>query len=104
MLIIRGVNVFPSQIEEILLNQRAFLPNYLLEVDRAGHLDTMTVKVEWPPAGAPSGVSVETAKAELAHHVKSSVGISVRVEVVEVGTLERSVGKAKRVVDRRPKG
>ena len=104
MLIIRGVNVFPSQIEEILLNQRAFLPNYLLEVDRAGHLDTMTVKVEWPPAGALSGVSVETAKAELAHHVKSSVGISVRVEVVEVGTLERSVGKAKRVVDRRPKG
>ncbi len=104
MLIIRGVNVFPSQIEEILLNQRAFLPNFLLEVDRAGHLDTMTVKVEWPPAGALSGVSVETAKAELAHHVKSSVGISVRVEVVEVGTLERSVGKAKRVVDRRPKG
>jgi phenylacetate-CoA ligase len=104
MLIIRGVNVFPSQIEEILLNQRAFLPNYLLEVDREGHLDTMTVKVEWPPAGAPSGVTVESAQRDLAHHVKSSVGISVRVEVVPAGTLERSVGKAKRVLDRRSLG
>jgi len=104
MLIIRGVNVFPSQIEEILLNQRVFLPNYLLEVDRLGHLDTLTVKVEWPSAPVNPGVTPESAARELAHHVKSSVGISVAVDIVGAGTLERSVGKARRVIDRRPKG
>jgi len=104
MLIIRGVNVFPSQIEEILLNQRVFLPNYLLEVDREGHLDTLTVKVEWPSAPVNPGVTPESAARELAHHVKSSVGISVAVDIVGAGTLERSVGKARRVIDRRPKG
>jgi len=104
MLIIRGVNVFPSQIEEILLNQRVFLPNYLLEVDREGHLDTLTVKVEWPSAPVNPGVTPESAARELAHHVKSSVGISVAVDIVGAGTLERSIGKARRVIDRRPKG
>ena len=101
MLIIRGVNVFPSQIEEVILNQRVFAPNYLLEVGRDGHLDTLTVHVEWPPGGAPGGEAREAAARELVHHVKSSVGISVRVRVVDPDTLERSVGKARRVIDRR---
>ena len=101
MLIIRGVNVFPSQIEEIILNERVFAPNYLLEVDREGHLDVLTVRVEWPPAGTAGAVPREAAARELAHHVKSRVGISVKVAVLDPGTLERSVGKARRVIDRR---
>jgi len=101
MLIIRGVNVFPSQIEEIILNQRLFAPNYLLEVDREGHLDTLSVQVEWPATGASGSEARQAAARDLVHHVKSSVGISVKVRVVDPGTLERSAGKARRVIDRR---
>jgi phenylacetate-CoA ligase len=101
MLIIRGVNVFPSQIEEIILSERVFAPNYLLEVDREGHLDALTVHVEWPASGEAGAERREAAARDLAHHVKSSVGISVRVKVVDPGTLERSAGKARRVIDRR---
>jgi phenylacetate-CoA ligase len=101
MLIIRGVNVFPSQIEEIILNQRRFAPNYVLEVDREGHLDTLQVRVEWPAGGAPGAEARAAAARDLAHHIKSSVGISVKVLVADPGALERSVGKARRVIDRR---
>jgi phenylacetate-CoA ligase len=101
MLIIRGVNVFPSQIEEIILNQRLFAPNYLLEVDREGHLDTLSVQIEWPATGAAGSEARQAAARDLVHHVKSSVGISVKVRVVDPGTLERSTGKARRVIDRR---
>ena len=101
MLIIRGVNVFPSQIEEIILKERTFAPNYLLEVERAGHLDTLTVNVEWPSDGEGGVAPREVAAARLVHHVKSLVGISVKVRVADPGTLERSVGKARRVIDRR---
>ena len=90
MLIIRGVNVFPSQIEELILKQRRFAPNYFLELGRDGHLDTLTVHVEWP-AGGPSGVEArEAAARDLAHHVKSSVGITIRVCVEDPGTIDRS--------------
>ncbi len=101
MLIIRGVNVFPSQIEEVILNQRRFAPNYQLEVDREGHLDRLTVVVEWPVSGASGEVARETAARDLVHHVKSSVGITSQVRIVDPGVLERSVGKARRVIDRR---
>ncbi len=101
MLIIRGVNVFPSQIEELILKQRRFVPNYYLELGRDGHLDTLTVHVEWPAGGPPGAEAREAAARELAHHVKSSVGITIRVCVEEPGTLDRSTGKARRVVDRR---
>jgi phenylacetate-CoA ligase len=101
MLIIRGVNVFPSQIEELILKERVFAPVYLLEVAREGYLDVLTVHVEWP-ADAPAQASArESAARQLAHHVKSSIGLSVRIEVGEPRTLDRSVGKARRVVDRR---
>jgi phenylacetate-CoA ligase len=101
MLIIRGVNVFPSQVEELILKQRRFAPNYYLELGREGHLDQLTVHVEWP-AGGPGGVAVrEAAARDLAHHVKSSVGITIRVCVEDPGTIDRSTGKARRVVDRR---
>jgi phenylacetate-CoA ligase len=103
MLIIRGVNVFPSQIEEIILKQHVFAPNYVLELDRDGHLDMLTVVVEWPAGHSGGSEAREAAARELLHHVKSSVGITIRVRVADPGGLDRSIGKARRVVDRRPK-
>jgi phenylacetate-CoA ligase len=93
MLIIRGVNVFPSQIEELLLKQPGLAPHYLLEVSKDGPLDHLTVLVEGAAEGAAS----------LRHHIKSTIGISAEVKTVGAGSIERSIGKAKRVVDRRPK-
>jgi phenylacetate-CoA ligase len=90
MLIIRGVNVFPSQIEELILKQPGLSPHYVLEVSKDGPLDHLTVVVEGD-AGATAG---------LRHSIKSYIGISADVKI---GTIERSIGKAKRVVDKRPK-
>jgi phenylacetate-CoA ligase len=104
MLIIRGVNVFPSQIEELILKQPKLSPHYQLEVSREGHLDSMTVNVEIKPAFATAtAAEKEFIAHDLQHHIKSYVGISTRVEIKAVGTVERSIGKAKRVVDTRPK-
>ncbi len=104
MLIIRGVNVFPSQVEELILRQPALSPHYVLEVHRPDKLDELTVKVEMKPGHADytadQRAQVATA---LQHDIKSYVGVSTRVEVVDVGTIERSAGKAKRVVDMRPR-
>ena len=101
MLIIRGVNVFPSQIEELILRTPGLSPHYRLELARASHLDTLTVHVE--SAGEPqsSDDSRGRAASALAHNVKSYVGISVKVEVHPPGGIERSVGKAKRITDLR---
>jgi phenylacetate-CoA ligase len=99
MLIIRGVNVFPSQVEEVLLKIPALAPHYVLEVSREGHLDSLTVHVE-----AADGVLTwarDTAAAELAQQVKAFIGVTVRVRVGERDSVERSIGKAKRVIDRR---
>ena len=104
MLIIRGVNVFPSQIEELILKTPRLSPHYLIEVDRDGHLDTVTLNVEMQPEHATAtGAEKGFAASELAHHIKSYIGISTHVEIKAVGTIERSVGKARRVVDRRPR-
>jgi phenylacetate-CoA ligase len=101
MLIIRGVNVFPSQLEELILKSGTFSPAYLIEIERERHLDRLTLNVEWARASA-AGIAAEKAAASaLAHHVKSSVGISVHVRILAPNTLERSVGKARRVIDRR---
>ena len=99
MLIIRGVNVFPSQLEEIILKTDPLSPHYLLEVSRDGILDSVTLHVE-PATGANPAACVQAART-LAHQVKTMVGISVRVQVRESGAIERSVGKAQRVIDRR---
>jgi phenylacetate-CoA ligase len=104
MLIIRGVNVFPTQIEEMILKTPKLSPHYLIEVARDGHLDTVAVNVEMKPEFATAtAAEKEYAAHELAHHIKSYVGITAQIRVVEVGGIERSVGKAKRVIDRRPK-
>jgi phenylacetate-CoA ligase len=102
MLIIRGVNVFPSQIEELVLKQPQLAPNYLLEVTRPHTLDELSLSVELRPAFADIDDSGQQNIAkELRHHIKSYVGVSVAVRIVESGQLERSIGKAKRVIDKR---
>ncbi|MGH8181367.1 MAG: phenylacetate--CoA ligase PaaK [Steroidobacteraceae bacterium] len=100
MLIVRGVNVFPSQIEELILRTAGLSAHYRLEMARAGHLDSLTVHVECGGDCADEDSRGRAAR-ELAYHVKSMIGISVGVEVHLPGTLERSVGKAKRLDDRR---
>ena len=90
MLIIRGVNVFPSQIEELLMRQPGLSPHYVLELSKDGPLDHMTVIVEGDAAACPG----------LQHAIKSYIGISADVKI---GAVERSIGKAKRVIDKRPK-
>ncbi|MFN8187552.1 MAG: AMP-binding protein [Gaiellales bacterium] len=101
MLIIRGVNVFPSQVEEYVLRRPELGPHYQLEVFRQGHMDSMTVNVELAP-GADAGCR-ESAAAALAADIKSYIGITVDVEVHASGFVPRSEGKAKRVIDSRPK-
>ena len=103
MLIIRGVNMFPSQVEELILKEPALAPHYLIEVSRPGQLDEVDVLVELDP-GRPADDTARAAVAKhLQHEIKTFVGVSTRVKVLDVGSIERSVGKAKRVVDRRPK-
>jgi phenylacetate-CoA ligase len=101
MLIIRGVNVFPTQIEELILTHAALAPHYQLEIERPRNLDELTVLVE--RAAGAAGADGEAAGARLAHQVKSRIGVSAGVRVVACGGIERSMGKAKRVVDKRPK-
>jgi len=102
MLIIRGVNVFPSQIEELICKTPALAPHYLLFVDKEGHLDTLTVRVELRQEMRYA--DRDTVAGELQHHIKSYIGVSSRIEVVAPYELERgTVGKAKRGVDRRAK-
>jgi phenylacetate-CoA ligase len=101
MLIIRGVNVFPSQIEALVLKVRGVTPHYQLELTREGHLDMLTLHVECVSAEGSEEAEHRRVAGELAHQVKSHVGISVHVKVHGPATIERSQGKAKRVVDRR---
>jgi len=101
MVIIRGVNVFPTQIEELILKHEALAPHYQLEITRPKHLDELTVLVERAPG--TGSVDGDAAGARLAHQVKSTIGVSAEVRVVQSGGIERSLGKARRVVDKRPK-
>ena len=104
MLIIRGVNVFPTQIEELILRQPKLSPHYILEVSRDGHLDTMKVNVELKPEFEfASNAEKEFVAHDLQHHIKSYIGISARIDIVQIGDIERSLGKAKRVIDKRNK-
>ncbi|NJA88983.1 phenylacetate--CoA ligase [Rhodocyclus tenuis] len=103
MLIIRGVNVFPSQVEELILKQGQLSPHYLIEVTRDGHLDSVKVCVEMKAElDSASASEKERAARELQHHIKSYIGISTRIDIAEHGGIERSAGKARRVIDKRP--
>ncbi len=104
MLIIRGVNVFPTQIEELLLKQAKLAPHYQLIVDKDGHLDMLSVSVEMRPEFAGDSQSEHgQAVSALEQAIKSYVGVSASVIVQPQGGIERSMGKAKRVIDKRPR-
>jgi phenylacetate-CoA ligase len=105
MLIIRGVNVFPTQVEDLILKQPELTPHYLLEITRPGSLDEMTVHVEMCAELARGGQESRQAAAKsLEQNIKGYIGVSTTVLLALPGGIERSVGKAKRVVDKRPKG
>ena len=103
MLIIRGVNVFPTQIEELLLKQSKLAPHYQLVVEKYGHLDALAVSVEMRPEfSGDNQTEQQRAASELEQAIKSYVGVSASVIVKPQGGVERSMGKAKRVIDKRP--
>jgi phenylacetate-CoA ligase len=106
MLIIRGVNVFPTQIEELILKNDKLAPIYQLVVTRDGHLDKLDVLVEARPEVSDRLTTTESEgiARSLEHGVKTYVGVSTKVRVMATGSIERTVtGKARRVVDKRPK-
>ena len=102
MLIIRGVNVFPSQIEQTLLQIEGITANYQIIVDRRGALDTLTVMVELDPARMSDTVrDVEALSAYVAAQLSASCLVQATVKLCPAGSLARSEGKAKRVIDNR---
>ena len=104
MLIIRGVNVFPTQIEELILKQPELTPHYLLEVTRPQTLDELTVHVEMGGGLSEGSQDARHAAARrLEHSIKAYVGVTSTVRLGLPGTIERSLGKAKRILDKRPK-
>ncbi|MDF0603066.1 phenylacetate--CoA ligase [Psychromarinibacter sp. C21-152] len=102
MIILRGVNIFPTQIEEQILKCAGLAPHFQIELTREGRMDAMAVHVECTPERASAEARAATA-AELRHHVKSVLGVTARIEVHNPEAVARSEGKAKRVVDNRPK-
>ena len=102
MLIIRGVNVFPSQIESVLLEMKETKPHYLLIVDRVNNLDILEVLVEVDEQFFSDEIKkLESLTAKIQHNIESVLGVSAKVKLVEPKTIERSEGKAKRVIDKR---
>jgi phenylacetate-CoA ligase len=101
MLIVRGVNVFPTQIEEILLADARLSAHYVLELRRDGRLDDLTVVSELKTELAERATDRETIAHAVSLRIKDLVGVTARVQLVDPGTIERSLGKAKRVVDLR---
>ncbi len=99
MIILRGVNVFPSQIEEIILKDARLSPHFVIELKRADRLDTMTLVVEARPEIGDA--TWAACNRDLSGHIKSLIGVTAEVNTVMPGSIERSLGKAKRVIDLR---
>ena len=99
MLIIRGVNVFPTQIEEQILSVDKLSPHYLIEVNKQGNMDQVTINIE--PNNHLSSRDEDSITRDLQHKVKTMIGISSKIVVHRPGELPRSEGKAKRVIDNR---
>jgi len=100
MMIVRGVNVFPTQIEELVLAVDGLSPHYQIVLERDGRLDTMTLLVEALPTHADDAAR-RTASDDLARRIKERVGVTATVQVTDPGSVERSTGKAVHVIDRR---
>ena len=102
MLVIRGVNVFPSQIESVLVGVNGVAPHYMLIVDRVNSTDTLEVQVELTDEMFSDSVSkIEKIKNQIASEIKSVVGIQAKITLVEPKSIPRSEGKAKRIIDNR---
>jgi phenylacetate-CoA ligase len=101
MMIIRGVNVFPSQIEELILKRAELAPHYQCVLTRTGPMDDLSVRVETKPGVSPDSTEAKAAAKQLQHDIKVFIGTSVSIELKSEGGIERSQGKAKRVVDLR---
>ena len=101
MMIVRGVNVFPTQIEELILRQSALSAHYQCILQKDGPLDTLTVKVETRTGLSCDSSEAKQAAVNLEHEAKSYIGTSLKVELCLEGGIERSMGKAKRVIDKR---
>lgn len=102
LIILRGVNIFPTHIEEQILNIRAFAPHFQIELTRVGRMDAMTVLVEAAEGHSDSTERLEAATA-LKKAVRNTSGLNIAVSVADPGGVERSQGKAVRIVDKRPK-
>ena len=101
MMIVRGVNLFPTQIEELILRTPQLSPHFQCVLTREGRMDALRVRVERrPEADAVAAAQAGTALAEM---VKSNIGVSIEVEVIEPDGVERSMGKMRRIIDQRPK-
>ena len=106
MLIIRGVNVFPSQIEELILKMPKLAPHYQIVVSREGHLDKLDVigELRADISGRLTDFETDALARELEHHIKTHVGVTTKVRLLAANSIERTLtGKAKRVVDKRPR-
>ena len=103
MMIIRGVNVFPSQIEELILKRAELAPHYQCVLTREGPMDDLKVLIETKPGVSPDSIEARAAAKQLQHEIKVFIGSSVAIELKAEGGVERSQGKAKRVVDLRGK-
>jgi phenylacetate-CoA ligase len=102
MLIIRGVNLFPSQVETVLLEMSETKPHYRIVVDRQNNLDMLTVEVEVDEVFFLDRISqLQAVRGKIQHNLESALGISVNVKLVEPKTIQRSEGKAVRVIDNR---
>ena len=101
MIILRGVNLFPTQIEELIMAIPALSPHFQLHLSREGRMDQLAVHVECRPGTA--GPDAAEAGATLSARVKNTIGVTVTTSVEAPGTIERSMGKMRRIVDHRPR-
>jgi len=101
MMIIRGVNVFPTQIEELLLKQSALAPHYQIVLSKQGPMDCLTVIVEPAPEYAADMARLKAASDALVYDIKAFIGVTAHIDLRPINGIERSVGKARRVVDQR---
>jgi phenylacetate-CoA ligase len=99
MIILRGVNLFPTQVEELILGLPALSPHFQLHLSKQGNMDVMTVHVERRPDATSSGA--DAAGTQLAASIKNTIGVSAAIVVENPETIERSMGKMRRIIDER---